>query len=77
MAMKSERYVVMSSNVGVTGSDHGCVGQNHIAQTLYEKCRVMWMQLLIEPPSLKIHTYFDIRHLHSAWIVQAVSFIGR
>jgi len=36
------------------------------------ECRV-----LIEPPSLKIHTHFDIKHLHSAWIVQAVSFIGR
>jgi len=33
--------------------------------------------MLIEPPSLKIHTYFDIKHLHSARIVQAVSFIGR
>jgi len=26
MAMKSERYLVMSSNVGVKGSDNGCVG---------------------------------------------------
>lgn len=41
MAMKSERYLVMSSTVGVKGSDHGCVGQNHIAQTLYEKGTVM------------------------------------
>jgi len=41
MAMKSEWYIVISSNVGVKGSDHGCVGQNHIAQTSYEKGRVM------------------------------------
>jgi len=41
MAMKSEWCTVMSSNVGVNGSDHGCVGLNHIAQTSYEKGRIM------------------------------------
>jgi hypothetical protein len=28
------------------------------------------------PPALKIHTFLDSKHLHSAWIADAASFRG-
>lgn len=69
-----------SSKAVVTGSDHGVSGTTALCKLRAGKIKFYDCGLLRNPhpphPSLKLHTCWNIEHLHSACVADVASLLG-
>jgi hypothetical protein len=59
--------------MGIRGSDYSVLGKTTLHK-LIRKIELHECQCFLPPQSIKRHTFLDIKHLHNAWVVDAVSF---